>query len=116
MTPQGNIPLLLETSSFITQNVWSAKEWKMEGKRLNQVKQGDSTPSQATCQNKYIVYLITCLLCEEKPQYVGQSTQKMSDARKRLDNLEADFQNRLMTMNFHGGMNDRDDRRRENRA
>ena len=120
-----------------------------------------------TCQSKYIVYLITCLLCDNKPQYVGQSIQKMSkrhyghrnemkkgnggmgehfqkhmkeknwdvdqmsdyvdvtvigsvdssrlDARKRLDNLETDFQNRLMTMNFHGGMNDRDDRRRESR-
>ena len=38
------------------------------------------------------------------------------DARKRLDTLEINFQNRLMTMNFHGGMNERDDRRRDNRT
>ena len=121
-----------------------------------------------TCQSKYIVYLITCLLCEKNPQYVGQSIQTMAqrhyghrteikkgecgmgehflkhmtdnnwdtdkvseyidvaiiasvdqsrpDARKRLDTLETDFQNRLMTMNFHGGLNDRDDRRRGNRS
>ena len=47
---------------------------------------------------------------------IGSVDASRPDARKRLDNLEADFQNRLMTMNFHGGMNDRDDRRRENRA
>ena len=46
---------------------------------------------------------------------IGSVDSSRPDARKRLDNLETDFQNRLMTMNFHGGMNDRDDRRRESR-
>ena len=46
---------------------------------------------------------------------IGSVDSSRLDARKRLDNLETDFHNRLMTMNFHGGMNDRDDRRRESR-
>ena len=46
---------------------------------------------------------------------IGSVDSSRLDARKRLDNLETDFQNRLMTINFHGGMNDRDDRRRESR-
>ena len=47
---------------------------------------------------------------------IASVDQSRPDARKRLDTLETDFQNRLMTMNFHGGLNDRDDRRRGNRS
>ena len=117
-----------------------------------------------TCQSRYIVYLLTCLLCEAKPQYIGQTTKTMRerhyghrneikrgeagqgqhfhkhmvengwdidqvsefidltiiasvdetrmDAKNRLDRLETDFQNRLMTMDFHGGMNERNDKNR----
>ena len=34
-------------------------------------------------------------------------------SRERLDSLEADMMERLMTMEYHGGMNLRVDRRRE---
>ena len=31
-----------------------------------------------TCQTRYLTYLVTCLFCESKPQYVGQSTKSMA--------------------------------------
>ena len=117
-----------------------------------------------TCAHSYLVYLVTCLLCGSRPQYVGQSRQTMKlrhyghrseiqrgevglgehfhdhmvqnglnidevieyfdltiigsvdqgrlDAKKHLDNLETNFQNRLMTMKKHGGINVRDDTKR----
>ena len=37
-----------------------------------------------------------------------------SDADKRLNELETNFQNRLMTMDFQGGLNVRNDLRRGN--
>ena len=36
-------------------------------------------------------------------------------AKQRLNELEANFQNRLMTMHYHGGMNVREDSKRSNK-
>ena len=43
---------------------------------------------------------------------IASVDERRPDAKNRLDRLETDFQNRLMTMNFHGGMNDRNDKNR----
>ena len=37
------------------------------------------------------------------------------NSNKRLDEIEKDFENRLMTMSFHGGINVRDDSKRGNK-
>ena len=37
------------------------------------------------------------------------------NSKKRLDELETSFENRLMTMSYHGGINVRDDTKRGNR-
>ena len=110
---------------------------------------------------------MTCLLCESRPQYTGQSRvtiarrhwghraeikrgevglgehfnkhmvekgwdieeiskhldltiigsveEGRSNSNKHLDELETKFQNRLMTMNRHGGLNVRDDTKRGNK-
>ena len=43
---------------------------------------------------------------------IGSVEEGRADAMKHLDDLETNFQNRLMTMNRHGGMNVRDDTKR----
>ena len=35
-----------------------------------------------TCQNRFIVYLVTCKLCDSNPQYVGQSKQTMAQRHR----------------------------------
>ena len=117
-----------------------------------------------TCQSQFIVYLVTCLFCETRPQYTGQTTKTMAkrhlghrgeinrgeiglgehfhkhmvennwdidqvseyldltiiasveegkpNSNKRLDQLETNFTNRLMSMSFHGGINVRPDTKR----
>ena len=37
---------------------------------------------------------------------------KSKNAQQNLNRLEKDFQHRLMTMNIHGGMNQRDETKR----
>ena len=46
---------------------------------------------------------------------VGSVEEGREDAKKHLDNLETSFQNRLMTMKKHGGLNVRDDTKRGER-
>ena len=46
---------------------------------------------------------------------IGSVQEGRHDAKKHLDNLETDFQNRLMTMKKHGGLNVRDDAKRGGR-
>ena len=46
---------------------------------------------------------------------IGSVEEGRIDSIKRLDDLETNFQNRLMTMNKHGGMNVRDDTKRGNK-
>ena len=43
---------------------------------------------------------------------IGSVDEGRRDAKNHLDNLETDFQNRLMTMKKHGGINVRDDTKR----
>ena len=163
---QDKIHDLQEILDYMTQDVWFVKEDGKTKFKSSKTGREYSISRHYTCQNKYIVYLITCLLCEKRPQYVGQSIRTMAkrhyghrteikkgefgmgehflkhmsdnnwnvdqvseylrvtiiasvderspDAKKRLDVLETNFQNRLMTMHFHGGLNDRDDTKRGN--
>ena len=46
---------------------------------------------------------------------IGSVEEGKQDSKKRLDDLETNFQNRLMTMTKHGGMNVRDDTKRGNK-
>ena len=43
---------------------------------------------------------------------IGSVEEGRPNSMKRLDDLETNFQNRLMTMNKHGGINVRDDTKR----
>ena len=43
---------------------------------------------------------------------IGSVEKGKKDSGKRLDQLEADFQHRLMCMDVHGGMNIRNETRR----
>ena len=43
---------------------------------------------------------------------IGSVEEGRKNSEKHLDNLETNFQNRLMTMNKHGGINVRDDTKR----
>ena len=47
---------------------------------------------------------------------IGSVEEGRADAKKHLDNLEINFQNRLMTMKKHGGLNVRDDTKRGDRS
>ena len=46
---------------------------------------------------------------------IGSVEEGKTNSNKRLDDLETDFQNRLMTMGKHGGINVRDDTKRGNK-
>ena len=43
---------------------------------------------------------------------IASVDERRPDAKDRLDRLEIDFENRLMTMDFQGGMNVRNDKNR----
>ena len=43
---------------------------------------------------------------------IASVDERRPNATQRLDELETNFQNRLMTMHFHGGLNVRDDTKR----
>ena len=43
---------------------------------------------------------------------IASVDESQSDAKQRLDDLETSFENRLMTMSFHGGLNVRNDTKR----
>ena len=45
---------------------------------------------------------------------IGSVEEGRRNSQKHLDELETNFQNRLMTMNKHGGLNVRDDTKRGN--
>ena len=43
---------------------------------------------------------------------IASVDERLPDAKQRLDDLETNFENRLMTMSFHGGLNVRNDTKR----
>ena len=46
---------------------------------------------------------------------IASVEERRPNSKKRLDELETSFENRLMTMSYHGGINVRDDTKRGNR-
>ena len=43
---------------------------------------------------------------------IASVDERLPNAKQRLNDLETDFENRLMTMSFHGGLNVRNDLKR----
>ena len=43
---------------------------------------------------------------------IASVEEGLADSKKRLNDLETSFENRLMTMSYHGGLNVRDDTKR----
>ena len=43
---------------------------------------------------------------------IGSVDERLHNAKERLDELETNFENRLMTMSFHGGLNVRNELKR----
>ena len=71
-----------------------------------------------TCQSRWLVYLVTCTLCPDRKQYVGQTIRSLaerhrnhrSEIRTAADGLGAHFHAHLVDM----GLNPRVDNNIEN--